>query len=144
MGVPPLTERGLVDCVTQVRNWYPEIEPRSLFALAIEAVRVTSPAKGLRSDQLHYLELLSFALDLQWDHRLMERQMEVSAARRVLDIFPPYDSAELRRAYRTGARLYHPDVLSDATEVERRLATKRFGRIRRAYELLLEELDDAR
>lgn len=48
---------------------------------------------------------------------------------------------DIKRAYREKAHLYHPDKFSNATEVERKIAEKRFREYKEAYEQILKQKD---
>lgn len=53
-------------------------------------------------------------------------------------------TSEIKKAYRTAAKLYHPDKQVDATPEEKEKAEKEFVKIAEAYEVLSDEETRAR
>lgn len=56
--------------------------------------------------------------------------------REILNIEPNADLQTIKSAYRTLAKKHHPDVFTNASEAQKRIAEEKFGQIQEAYEYL--------
>lgn len=70
---------------------------------------------------------------------LVNRPYKRRNALKCLQLNDPITVADLKTAYRTLAKQFHPDALHDATEAEKQQAQQRFREIQEAYEYLLNE-----
>ena len=71
--------------------------------------------------------------------RPMRKSTRVELYRKVLGVTGTYDEKALKKAYRKLAKMYHPDVMIDATDAQKKMAEDKFLEIQSAYEFLLEE-----
>jgi DnaJ-class molecular chaperone len=70
---------------------------------------------------------------------LVNRPYKRRNALKCLQLNDPITVADLKKAYRTLAKQFHPDALHDASEVEQQQAEQRFREMQEAYEYLLNE-----
>lgn len=70
---------------------------------------------------------------------LVNRPYKRRNALKCLQLNDPITVSDLKKAYRTLAKQFHPDALHDASEVEQQQAEQRFREMQEAYEYLLNE-----
>ncbi|MDH4473648.1 MAG: DnaJ domain-containing protein [Fluviicola sp.] len=70
---------------------------------------------------------------------LVNRPYKRRNALKCLQLNDPITVTDLKTAYRSLAKQFHPDALHDATETEKQQAQQRFREIQEAYEYLLNE-----
>lgn len=72
--------------------------------------------------------------------RPMQRSTRVDLYREIMAVPVDFDEKVLKKAYRKLAKMYHPDVMIDATGAQKKMAEDKFLEIQAAYEFLLDEL----
>lgn len=76
----------------------------------------------------------------QKSERPMRKSRRVELYREILGVAANADEKALKKAYRGLAKLYHPDLMVDATDAQKRMAEDKFMEIQNAYAFLLEEV----
>lgn len=72
--------------------------------------------------------------------RPMPKSTRVDLYRKIIGIDATDDEKTLKKAYRKLAKMYHPDVMVDATDAQKKMAEDKFLEIQNAYEFLLGDL----
>ncbi len=71
--------------------------------------------------------------------RPMQKNVRAELYRKIMGVSASDDEVALKKAYRRLAKMYHPDVIVNGTEAQKKMAEDKFLEIRNAYEFLLKE-----
>lgn len=98
---------------------------------------------SISKDILEHIYSVYDSLNAQFKERKSKRAMprasKIDLYRKILGVTVSDDEKAIKKAYRKLAKVYHPDVMTDATEAQKKMAEDKFLEIQTAYEFLLNE-----
>ena len=107
--------------------------------LFLERIRLElSISKEILEHIYSVYESLNAQFEERKSKRPMRRESKIELYRKILGVTKSDDEKAIKKAYRKLAKLYHPDVMTDATEAQKKMAEDKFLEIQTAYEFLLE------
>jgi len=109
--------------------------------LFLERIRLElSISKEILEHIYSVYESLNAQFEERKSKRPMRRESKIDLYRKILGVTESDDGKAIKKAYRKLAKMYHPDVMTDATEAQKKMAEDKFLEIQTAYEFLLDEL----
>jgi len=138
--IPKESERAQVlFFLTGIASLNGRIEMRE--RLFIERIRLElSISKEILEHIFSVYESLNAQFEERKSKRPMRRESKIDLYRKILGVGVSDDEKAIKKAYRKMVKMYHPDMLTNATDAQIKLAEDKFMEIQAAYEFLLDEL----